>query len=211
MITAVRLNTLITMVKPLALRQFTKGGHRVIVLLWLGDKATIKIMKVEDLKMCMKYMINREDLGKRVTGYMFYDADSKGFTGMTEKAIKDTLNKGERLYGLVLDSEGNIAMDTEGFKTSNYMVRSGINNLAPAFDSDCPANMMYVVVGMRKVQGGENVYEVISSRYARVEMPESKIKMLLEFGCIQGGVYLDGKGKLVTCEGVRVDDGKGVG
>jgi len=76
-------------------------------------------------------MINREDLGKRVTGYMFYDADSKGFTGLTEKQIKDTLNKGERLYGLALDNEGNIIMDTEGFKTKNYMVRSGINSLAP--------------------------------------------------------------------------------
>ena len=78
--------------------------------------------------MCMRYMINREDLGKRVTGYMFYDADSKGFTGLTEKQIKDTLNKGERLYGLVLDGEGNITMDNEGFKTKNYMVRSGINS-----------------------------------------------------------------------------------
>ena len=136
--------------------------------------------------MCMRYMINREDLGKSVTGYMFYDADSKGFTGLTEKQIKDTLNKGERLYGLVLDGEGNITMDNEGFK-------------------------MYVVVGMKKVQGGESVYEVISSRYARVEMPESKIKMLLEFGCIQGGVYFDSKGKLTICEEVRVDDGKEVG
>lgn len=161
--------------------------------------------------MCKKYMINREDLGKRVTGYVFYDADSKGFTGLTEKQIKDTLGKGERLYGLALDSEGNIAMDTEGFKTCNYMVRSGINNLAPAVETDMPANVMYVVVGMKKVQGGENVYEVISSRYARLEMQESKVKMLLEFGCIQGGIYLDGKGKLVTCEGVQVDDGKEVG
>ena len=158
--------------------------------------------------MCMRYLVNREDLGKRVTGYMFYDADSKGFTGMTEKQIKDTLGKGEKLFGLVLDSEGHIAMDVDGFKTSNYMVRSGINSLAPAVDSDMPANVMYVVVGMRKVQGGENVYEVISSRYARTEMQESKVKMLLEFGCIQGGVYLDGKGKLLTCEGVRGEDGK---
>ena len=149
--------------------------------------------------MCMRYMINREDLGKRVTGYMFYDADSKGFTGLTEKQIKDTLNKGERLYGLVLDGEGNITMDNEGFKTKNYMVRSGINSLAPAVETDMPANMMYVVVGMKKVQGGENVYEVISSRYARL------------FGCVQGGVYFDNKGKLTICEGVRVDDGKEVG
>lgn len=160
--------------------------------------------------MCMRYMVNREDLGRRVTGYMFYDADTKGFTGLTEKQIKDTLNKGERLYGLVLDSEGKIIMDTEGFKTKNYMVRTGINNLEPAVDTDMPANMMYVVVGMKKVQGGENVYEVVNSRYARLEMLESKIKMLLEFGCIQGGVYMDGKNRLAVCEGVRVDDGKEV-
>lgn len=158
--------------------------------------------------MCMRYLVNREDLGRRVTGYMFYDADTKGFTGLTEKQIKDTLNKGERLYGLALDSEGKIIMDAEGFKTKNYMVRTGINNLEPAVDTDMPANVMYVVVGMKKVQGGENVYEVVNSRYARLEMLESKVKMLLEFGCVQGGVYLDSKNKLVTCEGVRVDDGK---
>ncbi len=47
-------------------------------------KATKKIMKVEELEMCMKYMVNREDLGKRVTGYIFYDADTKGFlNGLT--------------------------------------------------------------------------------------------------------------------------------
>lgn len=159
--------------------------------------------------MCMRYMVNAEMLGKRVTGYIFYDADTKGFTGLTEKQIKDTLGKGERLYGLALNESGDIIMDSENFKTHNYMIRSGINSLAPAVETDCPANMMYVVVGMKKEQGKENVYEVVNSRYARLEMQESKIKMLLEFGCIQGGVYLN-KGKLVTCEGVRVDDGKEV-
>lgn len=161
--------------------------------------------------MCMRYMVVREDLGKRTTGYVFYDADSKGMVGLTEKQIKDTLGKGEKLFGLTLDEGGNIVMDTEGFKTKNYMVRSGINSLAPAVEGDCMANIMYVVVGMKKVQGGENTFEVISSRYARLEMPESKVKMLLEFGCVQGGVYLDSKNKLVTCEGVRVDDGKEAG
>lgn len=160
--------------------------------------------------MCMKYLVNREDLGKRTTGFVFYDADSKGFIGMTEKQIINTLKKGERLYGLTLDNDGNIAMDTEGFKTSNYMVRSGINNLVPAVETDMPANMMYVIVGKKVQESGETVYEVVNSRYARLEMTETKVKMLLEFGCIQGGVYLDGKGKLKVCEGVRVDNGKEV-
>ncbi len=35
-------------------------------------------------------------------------------------------------------------------------------------------------------------------------MPESKIKMLLEFGCIQGGVYMEGD-ELKVCEGVKVE------
>lgn len=155
--------------------------------------------------MCMKYLVNREDLGKRVTGYIFYDADSKGFTGLTEKQIKDTLSKGERLYGLVLGSDGEIAMDSEGFHTTNYMVRSGINSLSPVVENDCAANIMYVVVGVRKNPGGD-VYEVINSRYARLEMPETKVKMLCEFGCVQGGVYMDGE-SLKICDGVTVSEG----
>lgn len=155
--------------------------------------------------MCMKYLVNREDLGKRTVGYVFYDADTKGFTGLTERQIKDMFGKGDKLYGLALDAEGNIVPDTEGFKTKNYMVRSGINNLASAFENDCAANIFYVVVKVREVKGGEKVYEVVNSRYARVEMPESKIKMLLEFGCIQGGVYMDGE-VMKVCEGVKVEN-----
>lgn len=152
--------------------------------------------------MCKRYLVNREDLGKRVTGYIFFDADTKGFVGMTEKQIKEILSKGDRLYGLMLDGDGNIAMDKDGWHTNNYMVRSGINSLTPAVESDCPANMMYVVVGVRK-NNNETVYEVVNSRYARVEMSEVKIKMLAEFGALQGGAYME-NGELVLCDGVVV-------
>ena len=152
--------------------------------------------------MCMKYLVNREDLGKRVTGYIFYDADTKGFTGLTEKQIKDILGKGERLYGLVLNADGEIAMDKDGWHTNNYMVRSGINSLSPVVESDCAANIFYVVVGIRK-EGNETIYEVINSRYARLEMAESKVKMLCEFGCVQGGVYMEDD-ELKVCDGVKV-------
>ena len=115
--------------------------------------------------MCMKYLVNREDLGKRVTGYIFYDGDSKGFIGLTEKQIKDTLGKGERLYGLVLNADGEISMDKDGWHTNNYMVRSGINSLTPAVETDCAANIFYVVVGARREQN-EIIYEAVNSRYA---------------------------------------------
>lgn len=153
----------------------------------------------------MKYLVNREDLGKRVTGYIFYDADTKGFTGLTEKAIKDTLAKGDRLYGLVLSADGEITMDKDGWHTTNYMVRSGINSLSPVIESDCAANIFYVVVGVRR-DLDEVMYEVINSRYARLEMTESKVKMLCEFGCVQGGVYLEND-ELEVCDGVKVVEG----
>lgn len=155
--------------------------------------------------MCMKYLVNREDLGKRVTGYIFYDADTKGFTGLTEKAVRDTLTKGDHLYGLTLGADGEITMDKDGWHTNNYMVRSGINSLSPVVESDCAANIFYVVVGIRR-DLDEVMYEVINSRYARLEMTESKVKMLCEFGCVQGGVYLENE-ELKVCDGVKVIEG----
>lgn len=152
----------------------------------------------------MRFLVNREDLGKRTTGYIFYDADSKGFVGMTEKQVKDALGKGERLYGLVLDADGEIAMDYEGFHTANYMVRSGINTLSPAVETEFPANLMYVVVGVSANESGM-IYETVNSRYARMEMPEGRVKMLLEFGCIQGGAYLE-NGDIRICDGVAVSE-----
>ena len=93
-------------------------------------------------------------------------------------------------------------MDKDGWHTNNYMVRSGINSLTPAVETDCAANIFYVVVGARREQN-EIIYEAVNSRYARVELPEGKVKMLCEFGCIQGGVYMDGD-KLKACDGVVV-------
>ena len=154
--------------------------------------------------MC-KYLVNEEMLGKRTTGYMVFNSGSKDFVGVTEKQIKDCLTAGEKVYGFILDESGNLAMDKDGWKTNNYMVRSGINTLRAVNDLDGSiVNIMYVVVGVKRVKGGDSVYEVINSRYGRVEMPESKVKILLELGAVQGGVYLDGKGKVVVCEGVEV-------
>lgn len=59
-----------------------------------------------------------------------------------------------------------------------------------------------MVVGVSKDKAATG-YEVVNSRYGRTAASESEIKALLEIGCIGGGVYLDGKGKLVLCEGVE--------
>lgn len=153
--------------------------------------------------MC-KFAVNEEMLGKRVTGYMVYESKTGDFIGYTVKQIKDILTNGEAVYGFILDEGGELALDTEGFKTSNLMVRSGINTLSPLNPTDCLVNLFYVVVGTVKSKGG-TVYEVVNSRYGRTTIAEGKLKTLVELGAVQGGAYLDSKGKLCVCEGVRAD------
>ena len=47
-------------------------------------------------------------------------------------------------------------------------------------------------------------YVLVSSRYGKIVVPESKLKALMEVGCISGGAYLDSKGKLAVADGVEV-------
>ena len=149
--------------------------------------------------MC-KALINREDLGKRTTGFIVYNGNSKEFIGLSEKQVKDCIANGEGVKGFILDEAGELALDRDGWKITNYMVRSGINTLRPLNEFDGSiVNVMYTAVGFDKSKG----YEVVNSRYARVWMDETKVKLFLELGAIQGGVYMDSK-KLCLCDGVKV-------
>lgn len=148
--------------------------------------------------MC-KFVASREDLGSRVTGYTLYDSATKGFVGMTTKAIIDALRNSEVIYGFKLDGD-DLAFDDKMFHQTNLMVRTGINNYRSVIESDIPVNNMYTVV--RVVKTGEEItsYEVITSRHARLEVTPEKLKGLIEMGVVQGGAWLDSKGKIVTAK-----------
>lgn len=152
--------------------------------------------------MCMgnKYLVNREDLGKRVIGYMVYNDNSKDFIGMTEKQVKDSIKSGVPVYGFLLAEDGSLQLDKDGFHTTNYMVKTGINTLTPAFDYDGMTNIFYIVVDSYKDKKNQTMYEVVNSRYGRTEITEQKLKVLIEIGAIQGGIYLDKKNKLILCD-----------
>ena len=150
-----------------------------------------------------KYVINRVDLGKRIVGYKVYVSESKEFIGLTEKQVRDTLSKGEQVYGFILGAEDNLQLDKEGFHTNNIMVETGIDRLRPLETSGAAVNVFYVVVAVHKGKDG-TTYEMVSSRYGRTTITENKLKSLMEVGCISGGVYTDGKGKLAAADGVEV-------
>lgn len=149
--------------------------------------------------MC-KFVASREDLGSRVTGYTLYDSATKGFVGMTTKTIIEALRNGEAIYGFKLDND-ELALDDKMFHQNNLMVRTGINNYRAMIDCDIPVNNLYTVVRIIKTDNNEITgYEVITSRHARLEVTPEKLKGLIEMGVVQGGAWLDSKGKIVTAK-----------
>ena len=65
-----------------------------------------------------KFVINRVDLGQRVTGYEVFNAAVNGgeVIGMTVKQLGDAVKAGE-ILGMVLDANGVLKLDeTKGFR-----------------------------------------------------------------------------------------------
>lgn len=156
--------------------------------------------------MCM-YLTNANYLGQRLIGYDFYDSNSKGFIGFSEKQVVDKLNHGDRVYGFRLKKDGESGkempeLDMEGFNMTNLQVRSGVNSLSWLSETD--NNDMNIGLIVVSVSGDKKkVYETVNARHARVEYTEEKLKMLLELGAMVAGVRLE-KNKLVPCEGVEI-------
>ena len=65
-----------------------------------------------------------------------------------------------------------------------------VDLILPMVESDCLANLFYIVIGSRKVKQ-ETVYDVISSRYERTTFNAEKVKTLLEMEIISGGAKLE--------------------
>ena len=87
-----------------------------------------------------KFIINRVDLGQRVTGDKVFNPAVNGgeVIGMTAKQLGEAVKAGE-----VLDGNGGLVLDTaRGFKA--IMVKTGIGTLTST-DPSAVANLMYTV------------------------------------------------------------------
>ena len=152
-----------------------------------------------------KYVINKVDLGKRTVGYEVYHSDTKEIIGLTEKQVKDMLGKGESVNGFILDTDGELQLDRDGFHTSNIMVKTGINRRKPLEPTNNAASVFYTLVAVHKGLNGIT-YEIINSRFARTQISESKLRALLELGCLTGGCYLDQDGNIIISDGVETSE-----
>lgn len=150
--------------------------------------------------MCKELVVvNRVDLGNRITGYELFSFEEKQFIGKTERQIKDCLKSGTVVKGFKLGSSDELVIDNEF--VSNLMIKTGIGTLTPS-NEDSIVNLMYTVVGR-----SGNEFEVITSRFWHGTMTEDKIKMLYEMGAVNG-IRIDSKGKVQLVETKSFDEPK---
>lgn len=149
--------------------------------------------------MCRKLVVtNQIYLGTRAICYEAYSLPKGEVVELTEKQIKDAL-KGvttDEIYGLALSDAGELVLDTENFFAVNMMKKVHTNTLIPMVESDCLANMFYIVIGTHK-EKGSLMYDVISSRYERTSFPEEKVKALLDMHIISAGAKMQ-DGAIIT-------------
>lgn len=149
--------------------------------------------------MCRKLIVtNKISLGTREICWEAFALPKGEVVELTRKQLIDSL-KGigkDEVYGLKLSETGDLEFDTEGFFTVNMMNKIHTNTLIPLAESDCLANLFYIVIGTRQ-EGKETLYEAVSSRYERTTFNESKIKTLLEMNVISGGAKSE-NGKIIV-------------
>jgi hypothetical protein len=169
----------------------------------MREMSKIKKQKMEKHRrvkiMCRKLIVtNKLSLGARELGWETYSLPKGEVVEFTSKQLKDAIRLGtDEVYGLKISEEtGELVFDTENFFTTNMMNKLHINTLIPMEESDCLANLFYIVIGSRQVKQ-ETVYDVVSSRYERTTFTAEKVKTLLEMNIISGGAKLE-HGEIVT-------------
>lgn len=152
--------------------------------------------------MCMATAIFEEKLGKRREGWCVYLNQSKEFTWLSDKQVKGKINSGEKINGLLVDADGNVAMD-KSF-TTGLLAKTGLATFIPIDEDSTETFAKYLAVTKAIKEGKSTRYEVVSNRFKVEIIEEERLKALLSLLSV-GGVQLDEKGKVVLHEAVEVE------
>lgn len=146
--------------------------------------------------MC-KAIINRVDLGKRVTGYELLNESNGEIVGLTAVQIKTMIDSGEIVLGVKMNGK---EVELDNVFCKNILVKSGINTYRPLVDNGTMmVNMVYTVIAYDE---GKQLYEIINSKFARAWVTVDKLRVFDEVACVNGvNITAD---KINLCEGVKV-------
>jgi hypothetical protein len=131
--------------------------------------------------------VNRVMLGARVIGYEMFNLDKQEVIGYTEKQLKDAIQGGDTVYGLIINEAGQIDLANG----CNIMNKIGINTFNPMNETSGFVTDMYSLIGVKEDKGNKT-YTFINQRFGRKELNEKKLLALLELSDGLNGVSLEG-------------------
>lgn len=154
-------------------------------------------------------VVNRIDLGfTRIAGYTLFNPADCSFRELTPGVVKNLIAM-KQVNGLKMVN-GEIALDPD-FCQDNLVIKSGVGNYRLLVDMpDRPNDLMISLTKpITDPVTGENVYEVVTNRCARVCIHEEAMFKYLKQGIVAGCDYTvneNGEMQLIICDGVDVLD-----
>ena len=141
----------------------------------------------------------------RIAGYTLYDHDTMAFEETTPRDVKALIKEGV-VNGLKLDKDNEIMLDEVGFNCHNMLAKSGVGNYRPLKPATGVA--AYEMYAMTKAVDTDEgmIYEVVSSKCARLPIKEEKIRSLFELGCLTGCWINKETGMIRLADGVEMID-----
>ena len=133
------------------------------------------------------FVVNREMLGQREIGFSLWDGNE--VVELTRKQVEARMKVGIKVLGFKITEDG-LDLDNEEFFAVNVMEHRSCGNYKPMISIDLLVKVFYVLVGVRKVKG-LNVYDFITSTYARETLSEEDVINHLRMGIISAGVKLE--------------------
>ncbi len=158
----------------------------------------------------LKYtVVNRIDLGRtRIAGYTLFNPADVSFMEMTPGQVKNLIQM-KQVNGLKMD-KGEIVIDPD-FGQDNLIIKSGVGNYRQLIEMpDRPDDLMLSLTKpITDLVTGENVYEVVTNRCARVCITEPAMFDYVKKGMVAGCDYIldeNDNMRLLICDGVDVSD-----
>lgn len=183
--------------------------HSVRMCSVVEIRATIKIMKDEEMKMCKKLTVAYGDyIGSRMVGWCVFNG--KDYSFISDKTVRAKISNGDLVNGLLVDSDGNVAIDKEF--TKMLMGKSGLSfkPITAADDNDDDEIVMNKYYALVKVvrSNEDTKYHFITNRCGYEIFSEDQLKAMLAV-LEMGGVKMGSDGNLMIHKGVEQVDANG--
>lgn len=154
----------------------------------------------------MKTVACRIDLGyTRIAGYTLFDQETLDFEETTPREVENLIKR-NKVNGLVLDENGAVVPDLEGWNLGNLKIKSGVGNYRNFNTENPKSDTVYSVTRAIKLNDTETLYEVINNKCGRVMMLGKHLAVLASMAWVGGIRVNEEDDSIELCKGVKVED-----